>query len=523
MQDREQIQKEIDAVKLQINIAEMSALTAQPEEQAIWRTKRDSLQLRLDELEKSLQESVVYDGDNAASIIDDATAEAMLNEILNATEETEPALQPDETISLQEEAPFVLQADEPTETQAGEPIVLQPDVQSASQADEPIVLQSDVPSEGQNAFDDNATIDGALRGKQLFDEARAQEENAEPVIDNILFTAMDEEQAHAATNDETSDEAAQAMFDEIMRAAQENATDDVAPKQEEPTPKAQEQTESEDEEETELSREAAAAHEMLRKILGTAGVQKDEPPAPQETENLVPQTKADAFVSPVPPRPRRSDARCEHCEERAEIDRLRKEAEDACAEAERMRKEAEEIRLSAETERAMYAAEMELQRGLREREDGMRQNRELAEKGKLYEKIARRKAEISALRNELQNIKKSEDAFALREKFLAIELALDDEERANAELSYLLTKSIDDVAHALEVADLKRKIAALTAAAKRSTQKRAAAKKKAAAAKKKKAAAASAAKKKKAAAAAAAKKRRMAALHGSARRMPPRR
>ena len=47
MQDREQIQKEIDAVKLQLSIADMSAITASEDEKEHWDKRRESLQLRL--------------------------------------------------------------------------------------------------------------------------------------------------------------------------------------------------------------------------------------------------------------------------------------------------------------------------------------------------------------------------------------------------------------------------------------------------------------------------------------------
>ncbi|MDE6398472.1 MAG: hypothetical protein K2L51_04035, partial [Clostridiales bacterium] len=277
----------------------------------------------------------------------------------------------------------------------------------------------------------------------------------------------------------------------------------------------QENAPAEEPSESDVSPEAAAAEEMLKKILGASKVS-----APDETA----QDRAVAALEKVSKPAEDFSARLQSLRETdgnavSEIERLRSEAEEAnrkaqeaLAQAERMRKEAEEIRLNAETERAMYAAEMELQRGLHSREATMRQSAERAEKDRLAEKIARRKAEIAELRSQLQDIQDSQGAFALREKFLAVELVLDDDERGNAELSYLLTKSIDDVAHALEVAELKRKIVALTAV-KRTPVKRPAPKKKAAK---------KPAKKKKKAVAAPARRHRPPLRASARRRTPPR-
>ena len=429
MQNREQIQKEIDAVKLQLSIADMSALTASPEEKDRWNTQRDSLQVRLNELMKDLEESVVYDGDNAASILDDATADAMLNEILNAPEEPQD-MQPDEADGL---------------------------------------LNSIL-----NAPDDDAPVTQSA-------------ERDEDELDNILFTSADGD-AVAAENENVAE--ADGTDTETTVTTVEEKTEEVADALVDA-----EQADTDEASENDVSPEAAAAEEMLRKILGGAKASEPEKPA----QDRVAAAREKIAASAVNVADRLDALRASDGDAVSEIERLRREAEEAnrkaqeaLAQAERMRKEAEEMRLNAETERAMYAAEMELQRGLHSREAAMRQSVERAEKDRLAEKIARRKAEIAELRNQLQNIQDSQGAFALREKFLAVELVLDDDERGNAELSYLLTKSIDDVAHALEVAELKHKIAALTAA-KRAPAKRAATKKKAAkkpAKKKKKAVAA---------------------------------
>ena len=113
----------------------------------------------------------------------------------------------------------------------------------------------------------------------------------------------------------------------------------------------------------------------------------------------------------------------------------------------------------------------------------MREEAARAEKDRINEKIARRKAEITEIRNGLQDVKDSDSAFALREKLFAVQLVLDEDERNSPEISYLLTKSLDDLSHVLEVSELKRRLAALAAAKKaapKAAPKKAAPKKKAA-------------------------------------------
>lgn len=449
MQDKEQRQKEIDTVKLQLSIADMSAMTASPEEKEHWEARRASLQERLASLQKEAEENVVYDGSNAASILDDATADAMLNEILSADETPASAMEPD-----------AMEPDDPDEMLSR------------------ILQQTD------------DTADGALRGKMQYDAEKEGKDEQEPV-DNILFTADDGDASSVLNTDE-----ADALLNELLadndaaqreEAAQSEEHESSAVNTDEeaqavivPAPPVEDERSADAQEQT--AQEETTQEEVLRTI------REDVPP----TEMSEPIAEVEpTFVAP--PEPIRFTSPAEGYN--AEIERLRREAEEAnrkaqeaLKEAERMRREAEEIRLAAETERAMYAAEIELQRGLRAREDSMRNSAEQAEKDKLAEKIARRKAEISALRNELQNIKDSESAFALREKLLAVQLVFDEDERSNAELSYLLTKTIDDVAHMLEVVELKRKITALVAARKAAPKaaKRKPAAKKAAPKKKKK-------------------------------------
>ena len=145
--------------------------------------------------------------------------------------------------------------------------------------------------------------------------------------------------------------------------------------------------------------------------------------------------------------------------DRAEADRTAAQQQLAEAEADALR-----IRAEAEADRGKMAARMEAERARLREESRFRAQADAQEKARLAEKVARRKAEITALRNGLQNVADSDSAFALREKLFSIQTVLDEEERSSPEITYLIAKPMDDVSHALEVAELKRKIAALTKA-----------------------------------------------------------
>ena len=169
-----------------------------------------------------------------------------------------------------------------------------------------------------------------------------------------------------------------------------------------------------------------------------------------------------------------------------EAARARQEAEE---EAERARKEAEEeaerARLAAEeeAEKARKAAEEEAERIRLENEESKRLAEEEAEKARqqaaeeeakkaeeakqaaeeeakrkarIEEKVAKRKAAISELRAELKNVADEEQGLALREKFYAMQLALDEDEKTSSELTDLLNKSMDDASHAAELSRYKK-------------------------------------------------------------------
>lgn len=515
MQSREQIQKEIETVKTQLSFADISAITAPESERENWEQKRSDLKNKLAELQKNLEECVVYDGENAAAIIDDATADAMLEQILAAGEpEPEPVITPD------------LSAESADEVVHNAP-------------DNVIFDLFGKTEEKENAADETneasvqAMIDEILMAGENNDytvaEHKSQPEEESPAIAAMPSDSEKEEQAAELTAaDKIIAEPAPVMQEPVMQEPP------VSPWQPE-----------DDRSEAMLKEILAATAERERTAERKPEPAASEPIAitadsPFVTASRLRTTEPIAYADITAPL--FADDFAERLasvkvtgENDAElllvIEKLKLEIETAyrraqamIAEAERVKEEAARIKLNAETERAMYAAETELQRGLRNQEEALRSAAERADKERIAEKIARRKAEITEIRNGLQDVKDSESAFALREKLFSVQLVLDDDERNSPEIAYLLTKSLDDMTHALEISDLKRRIAAMVASSKKQSAQAAAAKKKAAVkkAEAKKAAAkkAAAAKKKKAALAA---RRRHHGLHAAPRRTPPRR
>ncbi|MCI8596803.1 MAG: hypothetical protein HFE35_08370 [Clostridia bacterium] len=129
-----------------------------------------------------------------------------------------------------------------------------------------------------------------------------------------------------------------------------------------------------------------------------------------------------------------------------EAEKARIEAEEA--EKARLAEEEEAKRLAEEeAEKARIAAEEEAKRIAEE---------EAARKARIDEKIAKRKSEIATLREELKNVVEEEQGLALREKFYAMQLALDEDEKSSTELVDLLNKSMDDASHAAELSRYKK-------------------------------------------------------------------
>lgn len=444
MQDRERIQKEIETLKLQLNFAEISALTASAEEKDNWEQRRNDLQLKLIGLEKDLEDCVVYDGNHASSIIDEETADAMLEQILAAGE-------PESADSVA------------------------PDL-SVESADEVVINQFD----GMN------------------------DENLSDALDDLL-ASMDENEKSEVTETKQEDASVQAMVDEILMAGEEHEykieskTDDSVTEKpvqviEEKNPEPE--NEPEEQHLTPWQPDNDPAEDMLKSILAVTAEREKSYENEEKVLDSV-QQKSEIIPSPVitpitvnEPQSREFDEqpfsedfmqRLNAAKESGrmdaelflQIEKIKLEVEDAYKraqlavfEAAQLKKDAERIKLSAESERAMFAAEMELQKGLRSQEEYIRSESDKAEKDRIAEKIAKRKAEITEIRNGLQNVKDSDSAFVLREKLFAVQLVLDDDERSSPEISYLLTKSLDDLSHALEISDLKRRLAALAAAKK---------------------------------------------------------
>ncbi len=605
MQNKEEILKEIDSVKMQISFADMSALTAPEEEKENWSKKLSDLQTRLGELEKDLAECVVYDGEHAASIIDDAAADAMLNEILNMSEQTEPPLEPDNGTEVLADAVIdriltINENDIPTDTDAEVnricysdypemPLDNDTDILADAMVDNIIITSDKIPdnNSGEGVLSDaqaDAILNDIINSTASEQEAQSEQPifaepmyaQAAPQAEQPIFaestapvygqTVVQPEQPIFAepVYAQTAPQAEQPIFAEPIapvygqtvvqpeqpifaepvyaqtapQAEQPIFAEPTAPVYEQPTVKAETDTsfggidpnepldpmfdckyevpemqfapsggetvspvQNESVQEVPLPPESDYfdADAMLREILAATETQPQDNVAGERQTNQGAQYSTDDFNSRLSA-VKASDST--DAETLLQIEKLKLEAEDAkrraesaLKEAEQIKKEAEQIRLAAESERAMYAAEMEIQRGLRTQEDTLRETTDRAEKERIAEKIARRKAEITAIRNGLQEVKDSDGAFIVREKLFAVQLVLDEDERNSPEISYLLTKSLDDIAHMVEVSELKRKIAALVAASKKQTEQAAEAKKRAAQAAAKKRAAHAAAKK----------------------------
>lgn len=464
MQNREKILKEINDVQLQLNIVETAAtITVSDEEKEHWNEKRAVLQARLETLRNQLDE----ESNESVAVIDDETADAMLDGILRVQEDNEFAgavpvadgAESDATDKMAD-AMFarILNADES-------------DLAVSDNAMQGEILFDADKADGKETADvmANAIIGNILATNE---PATIDDETADAMLDAILSAVAPEETAEKS---EKSAESVMAIPSEPMAEQPLNKVLQAEKAPEEKIVPMQEPAKTDSDERLTLQTvDPTIANEILREIMAA-----NERIA--EVERTMRTVDGAAFARKAAEPEIDSDTSKQIETLRAEADEANRRAQAALAEAEKLKKEAEQIKLAAETERAMYAAEMELQRGTRSAEETMRVANEQAAKDKLAEKIARRKAEITAIRNGLQDVKDTDSAFLLREKLFSVQLVLDEEERNSPEITYLLTKSMDDVSHALEVAELKRRIAVLTAAprpAPKSPVKKAAPKKK---------------------------------------------
>lgn len=510
MQDREQIQKEIDAVRLQISIVDTAATTAPDDEKERWSKKRITLQTRLEALQKDL--AACKGTDSGVPVFDDAEADAMFNQIIFAEEGKPVSEQMSDAVFEAQPAPAEIsdtEADEILNT-----ILFADGGTDAVKVDEPqAVTDAETDAIFEQIFSTPDSVTSDLSEAQnviMADEPPAEQIEPENKSEESVFVMPPAEQEIQAPNfsveetdsviammpqeNEKEEEAEQpqplksdTLFEPLENAKEESV---FAPEIKE-TEKEEKATEPDDElwepsavkSENEIERKAEPAQELIFED-GVAARSVFEQPVATEKADVVKECE-DVRAPFVQPAPLEIDAQTSLTIEKlkAEAEEANRKAQLALAEAEKLREEAEKIKLAAETERAMYSAEMELRRGIRQREEAMREEAARAEKDRINEKIARRKAEITEIRNGLQDVKDSDSAFALREKLFAVQLVLDEDERNSSEISYLLTKSLDDLSHVLEVSELKRRLAALAAAKKaapKAAPKKAAPKKKAA-------------------------------------------
>lgn len=201
-----------------------------------------------------------------------------------------------------------------------------------------------------------------------------------------------------------------------------------------------------------------------------------------EAERVAEEARMEAERAKQEAEERAEQARLEAEEKaRAEVEaaeRAKKEAEEAmAAEAEEARRlameEAEEAKRKAleEAEEAKRQAQGDIEEMRRKaeeeaeakrleeenkkKEEEARQKAEEARDEALAKKIAMRKEQIIAIRNEMKELKGDDDAKNLRERLYNIQLAYDEEERGSTELMDFYNKTMDDIQSSGEIARLK--------------------------------------------------------------------
>ena len=531
MRNKSQIEAEIKAVKMQLGIAEMMVETALESEKEQWRTNRANLELRLGDLDEELAAA-----ESAPPVSDEPTAEsdmdAMLNDIL-ATPDEQPA----------EQAIPVADGESDMDAMLND-ILATPDAQPAEQAipvadgegdmdamlNDILATPDAQPTEQAIPVADGEGDMDAMLNDILFTPDAQPTEQAIPVADGGSEAPVLDDPIAVEPEAQTAEPDAsemEALLNEILDTPSE--------------PQAAPEVTSMGASSAMLG-EMESAHAAVQPIPGhdeTAPQPEQfaqpEPAQPEPAQTLVPPPIVEAPVAqteaPAPQRPARTvesvtdavreaifgvsqgllqDELIEEKQQQAAaiekaaqdfetrlssirsttpdeaeaihaLSSLKGEVDALLARARRLLTEAAQIKLAAETDHAMYAAEDELQRGLRYDEAVKHDRDSRVVKEKLAEKIARRKAEITSIRNGIQNVKDSESAFVLREQIFSIQVVLDEEERNSPEITYLLTKTQDDVNHALEMAELKRRLEAVEgkkAAPKKPPAKKASSKKK---------------------------------------------
>ncbi len=137
-------------------------------------------------------------------------------------------------------------------------------------------------------------------------------------------------------------------------------------------------------------------------------------------------------------------------EEQAE--EARRKAEEEAEEAKRKaQEEIEEMKRKAEEEAEAKRLEEENKR----KEEEARQKAEAERNDAIAKKVAVRKDQIIAIRNEMKELKNDVDAKNLRERLYNLQLTYDEDERDSTELMDFYNKTMDDIQNSGEIARLK--------------------------------------------------------------------
>ena len=136
----------------------------------------------------------------------------------------------------------------------------------------------------------------------------------------------------------------------------------------------------------------------------------------------------------------------------AEAEAAKRKAEEEAEEAKRKaQEEIEEMRRKSEEEAEAKRLEEENKR----KEEEERQKADNERKELIAKKVAIRKDQIIAIRENMKDIKGEEDAKKLREQLYTSQLSYDEDERGSSELMDFYNKTMDDIQHAGEIAVLK--------------------------------------------------------------------
>ena len=151
---------------------------------------------------------------------------------------------------------------------------------------------------------------------------------------------------------------------------------------------------------------------------------------------------------------RKAEEEAEEAKRKAEeeADAAKRKAEEEAEEAKRKaQEEIEEMRRKSEEEAEAKRLEEENKR----KEEEERQKADNERKELIAKKVAIRKDQIIAIRENMKDIKGEEDAKKLREQLYTSQLSYDEDERGSSELMDFYNKTMDDIQHAGEIAVLK--------------------------------------------------------------------